>query len=142
MGNPPLWSALPRWNAFRTTLLLGDRPAAKEHLAALDDAADAADAAMHTTDRKAMTQLLDIARQFHGTNGGRGNGGPEVLSEREQEVAALVRDGLTYREVGDALFISAKTVEHHVTRIRNELGAKNRRELERALADVDLTATT
>ncbi|MFD4639013.1 LuxR C-terminal-related transcriptional regulator [Lentzea sp. NPDC058436] len=186
LGDPPLWSVLPRWNAFHATLLLGDHPAAKEHLAALDDAADAlpfgralataahcwsqaaggevdhlrvesaaqelhahgmrADAArlaghaaMHTTDRKAMTQLLDIARQFHGPNG-QGGTAAEVLSEREQEVAALVRDGLTYREVGDALFISAKTVEHHVTRIRNKLGAKNRRELERALEDVDLSS--
>ncbi|MCX2953644.1 LuxR C-terminal-related transcriptional regulator [Lentzea sp. NEAU-D7] len=186
LGDPPLWSVLPRWNAFHAALLLGDHATAKHHLAALDDAADAlpfaralaaaahcwvqaghggvdharveaaarelhahgmrADAArlaghaaMHTTERKAMTQLLDIARQFHGTNGGRGDGGADVLSDREQEVAALVRDGLTYREVGDALFISAKTVEHHVTRIRNKLGAKNRRELERALEDIDLS---
>jgi DNA-binding CsgD family transcriptional regulator len=87
-----------------------------------------------------MTQLLDIARQFHSTHNGQANGAAEVLSDREQEVAALVRDGLTYREVGDALFISAKTVEHHVTRIRNKLGAKNRRELERALEDIDLTS--
>ncbi|MGI5500764.1 LuxR C-terminal-related transcriptional regulator [Lentzea sp. CA-135723] len=184
LGNPPLWSVLPRWHAFHAALLLGDHAAAEEHTAALEDAAEAlpfaralaagarcwsragrgevdhvrveavaqelrahglrADAArlaghaaMHTTDRKAMTQLLDIARQFHGASGGQGNA--EVLSDREQEVAALVRDGLTYREVGDALFISAKTVEHHVTRIRNKLGAKNRRELERALEDVDLS---
>ncbi|GGN13477.1 helix-turn-helix transcriptional regulator [Lentzea pudingi] len=188
LGDPPLWSVLPRWNAFHAALLLGDHPATRQHLAALDDAADAlpfaralataahcwnqagrgdvnharvesaaqelhahgmrADAArlaghaaMHTTDRKAMTQLLDIARQFHGSHSGQANGGAEVLSDREQEVAALVRDGLTYREVGDALFISAKTVEHHVTRIRNKLGAKNRRELERALEDIDLTST-
>ncbi|WP_439658699.1 LuxR C-terminal-related transcriptional regulator [Lentzea sp. HUAS TT2] len=181
LGNPPLWSALPRWHAFHAALLVGDHTAAEKHLAALEEAADAmpfaraltaaarcwslagrgevdhaqvesaaqelqahgmpADAArlaghaaMHTTDRKAMTQLLDIARQFQGTNSGQG--GAEVLSDREQEVAALVRDGLTYREVGDALFISAKTVEHHVTRIRNKLGAKNRRELERALEDM------
>ncbi|MGW6445495.1 helix-turn-helix transcriptional regulator [Lentzea sp. NPDC055074] len=186
LGDPPLWSVLPRWNAFHAALLLGDHPATQQHLAALDDAADAlpfaralataahcwnqaargdvdhtrvesaaqelhahgmgADAArlaghaaMHTTDRKAMTQLLDVARQFHGTHGQAG-GGADVLSDREQEVAALVRDGLTYREVGDALFISAKTVEHHVTRIRNKLGAKNRRELERALEDIDLTS--
>ncbi|MFD9701582.1 LuxR C-terminal-related transcriptional regulator [Lentzea sp. NPDC059081] len=183
LHKPPLWTALPRWNAFHAALLTGDLPAAERHVAVLEEAADAlpfsralataarcwslasrgdvnhlriesaaqelhahgmrsdaarlaGHAAMHTTDRKAMTQLLDIARQFHGTT--RGEAGADGLSEREQEVAALVRDGLTYREVGDTLFISAKTVEHHVTRIRNKLGAKNRRELERALADVDL----
>ncbi|WP_177229668.1 helix-turn-helix transcriptional regulator [Lentzea albida] len=103
-----------------------------------DAARLAGHAAMHTTDRKAMTRLLDIARQFH-CGGGQSSGGAAVLSEREQEVAALVRDGLTHREVGDALFISAKTVEHHVTRIRDKPGAKNRHELERALEDVDLS---
>ncbi|MET9227776.1 helix-turn-helix transcriptional regulator [Lentzea sp. NPDC003310] len=186
LGDPPLWTVLPRWHAFHAALLLGDQPSAEEHLAVLEETArevpfaraladaarcwnsagrgevdhaaveaaaqelhaygmraDAArlagHAAMHTTDRRTMTQLLDIARQFHGTPG-QGAAGAEGLSDREQEVAALVRDGLTYREVGDALFISAKTVEHHVTRIRNKLGAKNRRELERALEDVDLSA--
>ncbi|USX52306.1 helix-turn-helix transcriptional regulator [Lentzea sp. HUAS12] len=103
-----------------------------------DAAGLAGHATMHTTDREAMTQLLDIARQFHG-GGGESSGGAAVLSEREQEVAALVRDRLTHREVGDALFISPKTVEHHVIRIRDKLDAKNRRELERAVEDVDLS---
>ncbi|MDX8035420.1 helix-turn-helix transcriptional regulator [Lentzea sp. BCCO 10_0856] len=103
-----------------------------------DAARLAGQAAMRTTDRKAMTQLLDTARQFQGTARGQGRVSSDSLSDREQEVAALVRDGLTYRQVGDELFISAKTVEHHVTRIRHKLGAKNRRELERALSGVDL----
>ncbi|MFD4669634.1 LuxR C-terminal-related transcriptional regulator [Lentzea sp. NPDC058450] len=187
LDNPPLWTTLPRWNAFHAALLTGDHDAADEHLAVLTHSAatlpfasaladagrcwtlagrnevDAAEveaaarelrahglrgdaarlaghAAMHTTDRKAMAQLLDTARQFQGQGQDRVNAAS--LSDREQEVAALVRDGLTYREVGDTLFISAKTVEHHVTRIRRKLGARNRRELERTLADVDLPATT
>ena len=31
--------------------------------------------------------------------------------------------GLTYKEIGAQLFISAKTVEHHMARIRRRLGA-------------------
>ncbi|MGY1637154.1 LuxR C-terminal-related transcriptional regulator [Geodermatophilus sp. SYSU D00742] len=52
-----------------------------------------------------------------------------VLSEREREVARLVVAGQTYREIGGQLYISAKTVEHHVSRMRQRLGASNRSDL-------------
>ncbi|GAA5045267.1 LuxR C-terminal-related transcriptional regulator [Nocardia callitridis] len=52
-----------------------------------------------------------------------------VLSDREREVVELVLLGLTYREIGARLYISAKTVEHHVARIRRRLGARSRAEL-------------
>ena len=52
-----------------------------------------------------------------------------TLSTREQEIARQVLTGLTYKEIGAQLFISAKTVEHHVARIRRRLGATSRREL-------------
>ncbi|MCV7055285.1 helix-turn-helix transcriptional regulator [Mycolicibacterium gilvum] len=51
------------------------------------------------------------------------------LSEREREVAELLLQGLPYREIGSQLFISAKTVEHHVARIRRRLGAESRSEM-------------
>lgn len=52
-----------------------------------------------------------------------------LLSERELEVAELVVQGRTQREIGEALFISAKTVEHHVARMRQRLGVGGRSEL-------------
>ncbi|WP_062992631.1 LuxR C-terminal-related transcriptional regulator [Nocardia anaemiae] len=52
-----------------------------------------------------------------------------ILSDREREVAELVLLGLTYREIGARLYISAKTVEHHVARIRRRIGARSRSEL-------------
>ncbi|WP_043659240.1 helix-turn-helix domain-containing protein, partial [Nocardia thailandica] len=54
---------------------------------------------------------------------------PRMLSEREREVAELMLLGLTYREIGARLYISAKTVEHHVARIRRRIGARSRSEL-------------
>jgi DNA-binding CsgD family transcriptional regulator len=51
------------------------------------------------------------------------------LSDREREVARLVVAGQTYREIGGRLYISAKTVEHHVSRMRQRLGASNRSDL-------------
>ncbi|MCA1671807.1 MAG: helix-turn-helix transcriptional regulator, partial [Actinobacteria bacterium] len=52
-----------------------------------------------------------------------------ILSERELEVGRLVVAGLTYKQIGERLFISAKTVEHHVARIRQRLEVTSRNEL-------------
>ena len=51
------------------------------------------------------------------------------LSDREREVADLLLLGMPYRSIGGQLFISAKTVEHHVARIRRRLGASSRPEM-------------
>jgi len=51
------------------------------------------------------------------------------LSDREREVAELLLLGMPYRDIGSRLFISAKTVEHHVARIRRRLGAESRSEM-------------
>lgn len=51
------------------------------------------------------------------------------LSEREAEVSRLVVEGHTYKEIGAQLYISPKTVEHHVAKIRQRLGAESRAEL-------------
>ncbi|MDG4663258.1 isoniazid response ATPase/transcriptional regulator IniR [Mycobacterium sp. 236(2023)] len=55
--------------------------------------------------------------------------GAAHLSDREREVAELLLQGMPYREIGSQLFISAKTVEHHVARIRRRLGAESRSEM-------------
>jgi DNA-binding NarL/FixJ family response regulator len=57
------------------------------------------------------------------------------LTPQEQAVAQLVARGLTNREVGAELVVSAKTVEHHLSRIYVKLGLRSRTELARALPD-------
>ena len=52
-----------------------------------------------------------------------------ALSDREREVAELLLLGMPYRDIGAQLFISAKTVEHHVARIRRRLGAESRSDM-------------
>ncbi|HEY6425506.1 MAG TPA: helix-turn-helix transcriptional regulator, partial [Pseudonocardiaceae bacterium] len=59
----------------------------------------------------------------------RPDAGPPMLSDREREVAELILTGLTYRQIGERLFISAKTVEHHVARMRQRLQVSSRDEL-------------
>ena len=58
------------------------------------------------------------------------------LTEREAEVARELLAGYTYREIGERLFISAKTVEHHVANIRRRLDAGSRSELLAAIREV------
>ncbi len=62
--------------------------------------------------------------------------GAAVLTEREHDIAELVLEGLTYREIATRLFLSAKTVEHHVSRIRRRLGSESRAELFSELREV------
>ncbi len=55
------------------------------------------------------------------------------LTEREAQVAHELLAGCTYAEIGARLFISAKTVEHHVARIRRRFGGGSRSEILAAL---------
>src|SRR6266851_5346025 len=48
------------------------------------------------------------------------------LSPRETEVLDLVRRGLTNAEIAGRLYISARTAEHHVSRVLAKLGARSR----------------
>ncbi|HSQ37446.1 MAG TPA: AAA family ATPase [Acidimicrobiia bacterium] len=53
---------------------------------------------------------------------------PAGLTGRQVEVLRLIAAGLTNAEIADRLFISAKTVDHHVSAILVKLGAATRRE--------------
>jgi DNA-binding NarL/FixJ family response regulator len=53
----------------------------------------------------------------------------QTLSGREQEIAALVAQGHTNRQIGQALFLSAKTVEGHLTSVFAKLGVRSRAEV-------------
>ena len=54
---------------------------------------------------------------------------PYGLTGREFEVAGLVADGHTNKEVAVRLFLSTRTVEHHVSRMLDKLGLTSRREV-------------
>jgi DNA-binding CsgD family transcriptional regulator/sugar lactone lactonase YvrE len=51
------------------------------------------------------------------------------LTRREREVAILVAQGLTNREIATRLFISERTAESHVEQIRGKLGFHSRVEI-------------
>jgi len=53
---------------------------------------------------------------------------PESLSIREIEVLSRLVDGLSYRQIGDELFLSPNTIKSHVSRIYRKLNAQSRTE--------------
>jgi DNA-binding NarL/FixJ family response regulator len=98
----------------------------------------AGQAAIRSTEPSRTRALLERARDLKGAlpsedTGERAAAG--ILSEREEEVGRHVLDGLTHKEIGALLFISPKTVEHHVARIRQKLGVRTRAELLAALRE-------
>ena len=71
------------------------------------------------------TLLVSTIRSFLGLPVGRSTPGPS-LTRRQREVAALVADGLTNREIGERLGIEERSAEGHLERIRLRLGVRSR----------------
>jgi DNA-binding CsgD family transcriptional regulator len=63
-----------------------------------------------------------------GAPGARPRAAVGELTARERDVLDLLRQGLTNAEIGGRLYISAKTVEHHVGRVLTKLGVRSRAE--------------
>jgi DNA-binding CsgD family transcriptional regulator len=110
-GSPP-YEARVRLETAR--LLLARRPAdpagAQEHLAAASEIAR-------------RLGLRPLEREIAAVGGGTRRG---VLTAREEEVAALVAEGLSNRQIARRLRLSERTAENHVTHILTKLGFDSR----------------
>ena len=62
-----------------------------------------------------------------------------LLGQREHDVLRLVADGYTDREIAGELFVSPRTVQNHLTRIREKTGKRRRSELARWAVEHSLT---
>ena len=60
--------------------------------------------------------------------------GLEALTASERRIAELAADGFTNRQIAQTLFVTARTVEGHLTHVFNKLDVKARTELPSALA--------
>jgi DNA-binding CsgD family transcriptional regulator len=59
------------------------------------------------------------------------------LTKRQVEIVLLIRQGLTYKEIAEALFISEKTVSNHLQNVYEKTGAGNKMQLLHILTDVN-----
>jgi DNA-binding CsgD family transcriptional regulator len=108
-GSPP-YEAICRWHLARLGLARrgpGDARAAEAHL----------DAALRMADRLGMAPLAAQIRSARRE---------PTLSAREEDVAALVAEGLSNRQIASRLHLSERTVENHVTHILTKLGFDSR----------------
>jgi DNA-binding CsgD family transcriptional regulator len=104
-----------------------------------DEAAALATAAAVLADRLGMRplhrQARDLAESLTGHR-------PDRLTRREREIAALVAQGLSNRQIAAASHISERTVESHVQHILDKLGFTNRTQIAaRVAADAEKFST-
>ncbi|MFF2748545.1 ATP-binding protein [Kitasatospora sp. NPDC058048] len=110
----------------------GDRAAAGERIAAAERAYLALGAASDAARCQRLRRELGLGRAA--SPGRRGYG--ERLSPRERQVAALAAQGAANQDIARALFLSTRTVEHHVASALRKLGV-GRAGLGEALAAAD-----
>jgi two-component system response regulator NreC len=71
----------------------------------------------------------EMQKVLGGAAGNTGQSGVAALSEREQEVLALLARGHTNQQIADKLFLSVKTIETYRSRIGEKLGVRDRAQL-------------
>jgi DNA-binding NarL/FixJ family response regulator len=107
-----------------------------------------AGAAGYITKRSTVPQLCEAVVTVHGGGAAvtpsltahllrafsSGAGAPRsraLLGQRELEVLRLVAEGMTDDEISRRLFISARTVQAHLARVRDKTGVRRRSQLAR-----------
>ena len=124
----PLEALFARVQAGRALAGAGDRDAAIAMLqAAAQEAGErgaglVGDLAAQELRRLGTRPSAAASRAAAGT-------GLETLTEREREIADLVAQGRANKEVAAELFLSEKTIEHHLSRIYAKAGVRSRTEL-------------
>ena len=108
------------WRLSSALVTVGDRDAARTHARA---AAEAAQRMGAVPLQRAVAAAVSRDRLA-----APGSTADSVLTEREREVLALVAEGLTNREIGARLFISAKTASVHLSNLMAKLNVSSRTE--------------
>jgi len=116
----PMEVASTRLEMARALATSSPEVAVAEAKAALDEF-ERLEAARHADAAAALLRSLGAPVR----TGPKGTG---ALTKRESEVLELIGAGLSNPEIGDRLFITRKTVEHHVGNLLAKLGLRNRAE--------------
>lgn len=79
----------------------------------------------------APSLAVHLVEQYQKASRGEAPDLRNVLSVREQEVLRLVAEGQTDHEIAKRIYVSPRTVQNHLARIRDKTGLRRRPELTR-----------
>jgi DNA-binding CsgD family transcriptional regulator len=122
-GAADIWLALGAPHEQALALLEGDHRA-RLHALTIFESLGATAVAEHV--RKLIRQRGERITTVGPRASTRAN--PAGLTKRQMDVLRLIDQGLSNSEIAEKLFISAKTVDHHVSTILGKLDAKSRGE--------------
>ncbi len=118
--------------AGRALASVGRREEAMEALKRA--AADAAEGCGFRMRDEAALQLRALGEDLPARSRRITGGGDGELSPREREIADLVAEGRSNKQVAATLFLSDRTVEYHLSAVYRKLGVRSRTELAATLA--------
>jgi DNA-binding CsgD family transcriptional regulator len=118
----------------RTLLALGERLRRAGHRADSRPHLEAAGAVFERLGAKPWLGRAEAELRSTGRTVRARDAPSDELTPSELQVALRVAEGLTNREVAGVLFLSPKTVEHHLSSIYRKLGVRSRTELARRMS--------
>ncbi len=127
-----LVAAFARSLAGRALVAAGDRAGAIAVLRAAESELDACGSHRVRDEMRRELRKLGARAEKRGPAAA-GDSGVAALTKRELEIAGLVTDRKTNREIAAALFLSDKTVESHLRNIFVKLGVSSRVDVARAV---------
>jgi DNA-binding CsgD family transcriptional regulator/tetratricopeptide (TPR) repeat protein len=133
-GAASAWDALGRpYDAALARLFSGDEAGMREAHSTFENLGARATAAV-TRRRMRELGIRAIPRGPRATT----RAAPAGLTLREQEILALISEGLANREIAGRLFISERTVDHHVSSVLAKIGVSSRTAAAREAARMGL----
>jgi DNA-binding NarL/FixJ family response regulator len=126
-------AATSRILAARALLEAGDAAAAVPFLERAAADHEAMGSLRYRDQAEALLRRAGVRRARRTRRGDAAGQGVETLSGRELEVAELIRDRRTNKEIATELFLSLKTVESHIRNIFGKLGVSSRVDVARVL---------
>jgi non-specific serine/threonine protein kinase len=87
---------------------------------------------MTTTAERALEYALDVLDSWRSPSEQKRTGGAlggPTLTRRQREVAVLVAEGMTNREIAERLVITERTAENHVEHVLSRLGLRSRAQI-------------